>query len=137
MQKLIVDLANKFKMTPDSILAMEQAYDFITRFAFIQNNEELQNCVMEIKKDKEFIYKDVPIGVKRIVSEALLKKGSYAISSFYSSHMKPVKFESFCEYLIKNKIQPNKLWEDGTITYKNLMYANSKSFCVEIVDYRA
>lgn len=134
--KFIIDLANKYQMKPEEIKSVECAYDFVCRFAFIESIEQLDMCVLENKDGKEYVYKDIPMGVKRIVSDTLKKYGAYSLSNFYSPQMKPLKFEIFLKNMIEKKVQPRAMFEHGVLTYKNLMYSNSKNLCAEIVQYR-
>lgn len=130
-----INLANKYKMRPVDIAVIEIAYDFIGRFSFIANKEELDACVMEERNGKEYVYRDVPSSVKRIVADSLEKYGAYSISNFYSPFMKPVKFELFLKNMIEKQIQPSTMFERGVTTYKNLMHPNSKNLCAEVVKY--
>ena len=122
-------------MRPIDVAAIEAAYDYIGRFSFVADKEELDACVMEEKNGKEYTYRDIPSSVKRIVADSLKKYGAYSISNFYSPDMKDLKFELFLKNMIEKQIQPSTMFERGVITYKNLMHQNSKNLCAEVVKY--
>jgi len=131
----VINLAGKYQIKPEFIMAIEQAYDYIARFSFIENENDLKNCVMEIKNGKTYTYKDIPLRTRAAVLKSIKKYGANGTTRFYSDLMKKTKLEEFLKVMIEHKIQPREFFEDGVLTYKNLMYANSEDKTSQIVSY--
>ena len=134
--KQVINLAGKYQINPEFINAMEQAYDYIARFCFVENENDLNNCVMEIKNGKTYTYRDIPLRTKDAVLKSIKKYGPNGTTRFYSDLMKKTKLEEFVKVIIKNKIQPSEFFENGVLTYKNIMYADSEDKTSQTVNYR-
>lgn len=126
-KKEIIDIANETKFSPSEVCAFEQAFDFIERFSFVKDKNELDQIIMESTSPNGYVYSEIPYEAKRICEKALEKNGDHGVSTFYNSYSKFTKnhLQAFIEVVAKQRKQPKDFCANGVLTYRHLKRANS------------